>query len=79
MISGLLNVSQSPKTNIIHLWRAQDALNNPRNNPNTFSKVIIFIDLKLLGIQCFEKLGKDERRTILEFHLWDQYLPENMK
>ena len=33
MISGLLDVSLSPKTNIINLWRHHDTSNNPRKIP----------------------------------------------
>ena len=38
MISGLSDVSLSPKTNMIYFWRHQDTLNNPRKIPNHFMK-----------------------------------------
>ena len=36
MISAFLDMSLSPKTNIIYLWRPQDTLDNPRKIPNHF-------------------------------------------
>ena len=55
--------------------------------PGTFLKTIIFITLKMLGIQIFEIVGKDGRQNIPPIRLikswkswmWDQDLPENMK
>ena len=40
MISGFSDVSPSPKTNIICLWRPQDTLTNPRESPNHFWEIL---------------------------------------
>ena len=36
MISGFPDVSLSPDTNIIYLWRDQDTSTNSRKNPKSF-------------------------------------------
>ena len=38
MIPGFVDASMSPKTNMIHRWRHQDTLNNPRKCKNHFQK-----------------------------------------
>ena len=53
MISGFLDVSLSPKTNMIYLWRHQDTQNNPRKIP-TYFHIIIWGDV-IFGF--FEKFG----------------------
>ena len=39
-MSGFLDVSMTPKANIIYLWRDQDALKDPRKFPNHFRKIV---------------------------------------
>ena len=40
MISGFSNVSMTPQTNMICLWRDQDTSNNSRNNPNHVREIL---------------------------------------
>ena len=56
MISGLSDVSLSPKTNIIDLCRPQDTSNNPRTK--SFSKNALFGNLRILEIEHVDLLEK---------------------
>ena len=85
MISGFSDVSMSPKTNMIYLWRPQDTSTIPRKIQIRF-EVYYFQNLKILELQHFdESIGKDVHRTIPAIRLriswrslmWDQSLPEN--
>ena len=82
-ISGFLDVSLKPKTNIFYLWRPQDTLNKSK-------KRIIFeasyicrfqnvANTKTLDI--FERRAPenpdDPCNEILKYGIWDQDLPEN--
>ena len=51
------DVSLSPKTDIICLWSHQGALNDPRKALIIFEH-LEFRNLKILGIQSFENVGK---------------------
>ena len=58
MISGLLDVSLSPKTNYVYLRRPQDTSNNLINNLNLFDNHN-FVNLRLPE-SMFCQFGKDE-------------------
>ena len=83
MISGFMDVSPSPQTNIMYLWNPQDTSNNPRN-PKSCSKKHL---LEIMEIQHCCIFAKDGHRTIPAIRLinsrkswiWDGYLSENMK
>ena len=85
MISAFSDVSLSPKTNFIYLWRPQDTSNNSRKLPKHSKKM--FRILECLQIDKFGLVGKDGGRKIPTIRpinsckswRWDQYLPENMK
>ena len=81
MISGHLDMSPSPKTNIIYLWRPQDTFKNPRKSKFLW-RTIICMNFKPLDIHNFENFWKDRHRQIPTTRLitswkpwiWDQYL-----
>ena len=54
MISGLSDVSVSPKTNIIYPWSPQDTQHNPRKIPNNL-KIQLFSGDDRCGFLFFEK------------------------
>ena len=60
MISGFLDVSPSPKTNICYLWRPQDTSNNPRKILKHFRTNNMLINLKILEIENSVIFGEDE-------------------
>ena len=59
MISGFSNVSMTPKSNIIYLWRHTDIPNNSRKKPNHFWRHAILGNLKMVGNPKFWKIEKD--------------------
>ena len=63
MIWGFLNVSTTPKTNIIYLWRHQNTLNNSRKNTESILENLCG-KVKISELQLFELFGKDGDRTI---------------
>ena len=69
MISGFLDVSLSPKTNMIYRWGHQDTSINPRKIPNHLKNNNNSENIKKLEIQHFENVGKDVCRTILKIRL----------
>ena len=89
MISGFLEVSTTPKTNYLYLWRHQDTFNNPRKNASHVLVILFRIRIKQLQINNFENVGTDACRTKknmnirlkLSWESWtqDQHLPENTK
>ena len=60
MICGFLDVSLSPKTNMIYLWRHQDTLTNPRNSQN-IQKTLMWISKKGTSniLKTLEKTGTE--------------------
>ena len=57
MISAFKGRVLSPKTNIIYLWRPQDAFKNPRKSQFIF-KYIIYVNIKILETQWFDCFRK---------------------
>ena len=57
MIFGFSDVSMSPKTNIIYVWRHQDTTHNSRKNWIIFEKYCFSI-LKMSKIDKFEKMKR---------------------
>ena len=50
--SGFLNVSMTPKTNIIYLWRHQMIPNNYRKSPNHFGRIRAAANILNDFLQC---------------------------
>ena len=63
MISGFLDVSMSPKTNYVYLWRHQETSNNSRV-PDTLFEKKKFANLKKWTSHILETLGKRWGRRI---------------
>ena len=63
MISGLLDVSLSPNTNIIYLLRPRDTSRNLRKYQIIFKHVVVG-KFEIVEIQMFENYGKDGRQQI---------------
>ena len=86
MILALLDVSLSPKTNMMYLLRHQDTSNNPRKHKIILEN-ISFVNLETFENRHFWKNGKDRGREIPTIRLrnswkswiWDQFLSTNMK
>ena len=82
MICGFLDVSMTPETNIIYLWRHQIFPNNSRINPDSLSKH--FFGTRTIVAPIIKKNG---RRPIMKVRLkacwnswkWNWDRPENMK
>ena len=80
MISEFSDVSLSPKTNIIYLWRHQN-IKRPRKYQMISRTYCFGKNIKN------ENVGKDGHRTIMKIRItfswkswiWEQYLPESMK
>ena len=88
MISGFLDVSMSPKTNLIYLWRYQDTSNDLRKAPNHFRRNMLLENLRMsetMSWQCWKRRAPGNLEDpvdiyfVWEYWIWDQYLPENMK
>ena len=85
MIVGFSDVSMTPKTDIIYLWRNQSAENNSRKNPNRF-RAISLLQISSFGNRQFWKCRK-RRAKIPTIRLisswkswaWYQYFPKHMK
>ena len=65
--SDLVDVTMTPQTNIIDLWRHQMTSNNPRKNKSIL-KNAIFRNIIVLDM-FVNDLGKDGARTILKIRL----------
>ena len=65
---GFWEVSMTPKTNYLYLWKHQDTSNNSWRNPESFSKSTIWGNLTFLEIVNFENLAG---RQILKIRLID--------
>lgn len=86
MMSGLLNMSPSPKANITYLLRHQDTL-KIQEKPSAIFRTHVVINIKNSEITAFINFRKDGRRKVLPTSLikpwkswtWDQYLPGSMK
>ena len=68
MISAFLDVSLSPKTNIVYLLRHQDTQKNPRKFKNMFGKYYLWKS-HVLEIANFGNVGKDGHRNIMNIRL----------
>ena len=68
MISGVLDVSMTPKTNYFYLWSNQDTSKNLRKIPNHF-QIIISDNRKISDIEDFENFGKDGHQQIMKIRL----------
>ena len=70
MISGFLDVTMTPKTNIIYLLRHQDSSNNQRTSPNHFH-IYYFGNLNISEIICLKMVEKPSTeqswRSVLNF------------
>ena len=60
MMSGLSDVSPSPKTNIVYLLRPQDT-SKISDNPTSFLENITFRHFENLKVQLLEKTGAEHR------------------
>ena len=88
MFSGLSNLSPSPKTNSIYLWRHQDIFKKPiKKKPWRILPKYYFHKYQIFVFHFFVILGKDGRRKIPPVRpikswkslIWDQYLLESTK
>ena len=52
MLLALLDVSTTPKTNVIYMWRHQDTSNAERRFQSMFD-IYCFVNLKVFQIQSF--------------------------
>ena len=68
MISGLLDVSMTPKTNIAYLLRPQVTSNDQRK-PTSCLENLIVGNFNVLVIEHFESFGNDGNRQTLKIRL----------
>ena len=57
MISGFLDMSMGPETNLIYLWRPQKTTNNSRKRPKGFQKYF-WGNSNISEIAVFEKMDE---------------------
>ena len=65
MIWEFSDVSITPKTNIIYLWRHQDTLKNPRKSQT----IETYGGQAIWKIEHFENLGKVGHRQLMKIRL----------
>ena len=72
MISGFLDVSMTPRTTQVHLWRHQDTSKKPRNPKSVLKNIILG---NLIGKDGHRKVMKICLKNYWKSWLWDQYIP----